>query len=337
MWSGTPWLAPVWSPRAKGPVAKRGPRLGARTIDLVVGLVLVVVAWIIAGDGERPLAAAAMAWLVLTLYEAISVARLGATPGKLALGLRVVGIDGAGRPPFGQAAKRGAVTSVFTVVPIVGWGIWLTSTLTDTLGRGIADRAARTMVVPKGTPLPIATRDLAGYADGARAPRLSPLGRVGDLDVRIRARLRRLLDAPLLATAIGLLALAASLPVSTAVLILGSSAAWVVVFIADETHRVHRTGSTAGHRLAGLIIAGRRTGTPPSSGRSFARALVLGLTLYVPVLWPLLVVSMLMMRFGDTGRGLHDLAGGTIVVANPHLDPEVQRQQAMRMRLGQAG
>lgn len=327
----------MWPPRPAGPVAPRGSRFGARAIDLLIGLVLVVVALLLVGDSDRPLAAAAIAWLVLTVYETVSVTWLGATPGKAAVGLRVVGIDGTGRPPLAQAAKRAAVTSAFAVLAVVGWAVWLASTLTDTLGRGIVDRAASTMVVPKATPLPIAGRDLAGYADGARAPRLSALGRVGDLDVRTRARLRRLIDAPFLAVAIGLLALAASLPISTVVLILVSSVAWVVVFIADETRRVHRRGATAGHRLAGLIIADRRTGAPPTGGRSFARALVLGLTLYVPVLWPLLIISLLMMRFGDSGRGLHDIAGATIVVADPTLDPEVQRQRAMRMRLGQAG
>jgi len=85
------------------------------------------------------------------------------------------------------------------------------------------------------------------------------------------------------------------------------------------------------------VIISRTTGAPPSRGRSFARALVLGLLLYVPLLWPILTVSMLMMRHNDTGRGLHDLAGGTLVVADPTLDPETQRQRAMRMRLGRAG
>lgn len=46
---------------------------------------------------------------------------------------------------------------------------------------------------------------------------------------------------------------------------------------------------------------------------------------------------MLTMRFGADGRGLHDLAGGTVVVSDPSLDPETQRQRAMRMRLGLAG
>ena len=72
------------------------------------------------------------------------------------------------------------------------------------------------------------------------------------------------------------------------------------------------------------------------SGRSFARALVLGLLLYVPLLWPITAISMLVMLTSDSGRGLHDLAGRTIVVANPHLDPEEQRQMAMSLRLGKA-
>lgn len=325
----------MWAPAPAGPVAERAVRLGARLIDLVVGVVLVTLAWLLVGDGERPFAALAIAWAVLAIYDAALVVWFGGTLGKLATGLRVVSIDEVGHPALAPAARRAAVTAAFIVLPVVGWLVWLSSTLTDTLGRGIADRAGRTMVVPKATLLPIASRDLAGYADGARPPRLSPLGRVGDLDVRTRARLRRLVDAPVLAVAIGLLALAASLPVSTAVLVLGSSAAWVVVFVVDETRRVHRTGATAGHRFAGLVIADRRTGTPPGWGRSLARAVVLGFTLYVPLFWPLLLVSLLMMRLGSTGRGLHDLAGGTLVVADPELDPEVQRQRAMRVRLGQ--
>lgn len=299
-------------------------------------MILVAVALTLLGDGERPLAGFAIAWFVLTAYEAGCVVLFGATPGKLAVSQRVVVLDGTGNPALAPAAKRAAVTSAFTVLPVLGWAIWLSSTLTDALGRGIADRAADTMVVPKTAHLPIARRDLAGYADGARAPRVTMLGRVGDLDVRARARLRRLADAPVLAVAIGLLALAASLPLSTLSILIGSSVAWIVVFVVDETRRVARTGSTAGHRLAGLVIVGNGTGRSPTTGQSLRRALVLGLTLYVPVLWPVLAGSLLLMRLSGSGRGLHDLAGGTIVVADPGLDPEVQRQRAMRMRLGRA-
>ncbi len=317
-------------------MAGRWQRVGARTIDTIIEVVLVIITLALLGRSERPFAAMLLAWLAIGLYEAVTTAGLGATIGKLAVGLRVVGIDHTGRVPLAQAARRGAVNATFTVLVLVGWAVWFTSTLTDTLGRGIADRAADTMVVPKATTLPISSRDLPGYADGARPPRLSPWGRVGDLDVRTRARLRRLVDAPLLAAAIGLLALAASLPVSTLGLVMISSATWVVLFVVDETIRVHRTGVTAGHRMAGLVIRDRRAGRPPGTGRSLARALVLGLTLYVPILWPVLAISLLMMRFNREARGLHDIAGRTVVVADPNLDPEQQRQRAMRMRLGRA-
>ena len=61
-----------------------------------------------------------------------------------------------------------------------------------------------------------------------------------DLDVRFRARLRRLTDSRLLAAAIGLLALAVSLPVSTMEVVLLSSAAWIVLFVGHETWRCRR-------------------------------------------------------------------------------------------------
>lgn len=317
-------------------MAERGARLGARVLDAVAELALVIGALIVLAEGDRPFAGVAIAWFVVALYEAGFVAALGATPGKLLVGLRVTGIDVAGRIPLAQAAKRAATTAALSVTVVIGWIPWLSSTLTDALGRGIADRAADTMVVPKAAVLPIVAQDLPGYADGARAPRLSPLGRVGDLDVRVRARLRRLRDAPVLVGAIGLLAIGVSLPVSDWALVLATSLVWVVVFVADETWRIAHRGATAGHDLAGLVVLDHRTGAPPGGGRAFARALVLGLTTYVFLLWPLLVISMIMIRFGGTGRGLHDLAGGTLVVADPRLDPEAQRQAAMRMRIGRA-
>ena len=42
-----------------------------------------------------------------------------------------------------------------------------------------------------------------------------------------------------------------------------------------------------------------------------------------------------MIRVNSEGLSLHDLAGGTVVVADPTLDPETQRQRAMQMRIGQ--
>lgn len=309
--------------------------MGGRVLDLFLQAILVAIAWAAFGEMERPITALIIAWATITLYEFLFTAWIGGTPGKSVSGTKLVALDVAGRVPLPTALRRGATVGALTALPAVGWLIWVVSTFTDALGRGVPDRAARTMVVPDHLPANITSRALPGYADAVRSPRMSRYGRVGDLDVRIRARLRRLNDAPLLAVAIGLLALAASLPVTTGMVLLISSGIWIVLFVVDETWRIARTGRTAGHELAGLVVVDARTGMRPSIGRSLARALVLGFTAYIPLLWPLLGISMIMVRWNDQGRALHDLAGRTVVVADLTLDPEVQRQRAMRMRIGQ--
>lgn len=333
MWTPPP---PVVLAAPTGPVPRDGLRIGARAIDALIELIVIVVAMPFIAIADRPFTTWAIIWLLLLAYEAGTVLAMGTTPGKAALSLRIVPIGGAGRPDAGAIVRRGAVSATLASIPVIGWIIWLLPTLGDPLGRGIPDRTADTMVVPVRAQLPVRREDLAGYVDGARAPRLTPFGRVGDLDVRGRARLRRLVDAPLLGAAVGLLALAPALPVATGWAVLASSLGWLVVFVIDETRRVHRTGQTAGHALAGLVIIDQQRGTAPSTGRSFARALVLALTLYVPLLWWLLAISLGMMRWSSTGRSLHDLAGGTVVVGDPRLSPEAQRQRSMRLRLGKA-
>ena len=296
-----------------------------------------VLAWYLLGDRQKPFANLFLAGVVICGYEALSCLWFGGTPAMRLLGVRVVELDASARPSGAVSLRRGAMVAVLTVIPFLGWGLWLASMFGDALGRGFPDRVSNSMIVPDAFRGSVSTKDLPGFADGVRAPRLTPYGRVGDLDVRFRARLRRITDSRLLASAIGLLALAATLPFTTSDVVLISSAVWIVIFVGHETWLVHRTGATPGHVMAGLVITARKTGGPPSAGRSFARAVVLGLLVYVPLLWWLLAISMLMMRHNATGRGLHDVAGGTIVVADPHLDPETQRQRAMRMRLGRAG
>lgn len=322
----------------KGPVAEIGPRLGARVLDVVLVAVIVAIVFAVVSLPDRPVARLLVAALVFWAYETTTMALLGATVGKRAVGLRVIALDSAQpRLPPAAAARRGAMSTALAAIPVLGWAIWAASVFGDPLGRGPMDRAASTMVVPAGISLPVATRDLPGYVDGARPPRLTTLGRVGDADVRVRARLRRLADAPLLVAAAGGLALLAGILHSSLPLVLAYLAVWIVLFIADETLRIHRHGATIGHHLAGLVVVDRRTGQAPSTGRSLARATTIALLIYVPVLWPLLIVSLLMMRWSDVGQGLPDLAGKTIVVADPGLAPEDQRQQAMRLRLGRAG
>lgn len=318
-------------------MASKGIRVAARAIDAVVAFVLVIVAWWAIGDVHKLFTDLFIAAAVVCAYETLTCLLLGATPAMRMVGVRVAELDSADRPSGAVCLRRGLMVAVLTVLPIIGWGLWLASMLGDALGRGFPDRVSSSMVLPDAFTGSVATRDLPGFADGVRPPRLTPWGRVGDLDVRFRARLRRITDSRILAAAIGLLALAATLPFTTRTMIYVSSAIWIVIFVIHETRLVHQTGATPGHEMAGLIIVSRATGLPPTPGRSFARALVLGLLLYIPLLWPLLGLSMLAMRTTDDGRGLHDYAGGTIVVADPKLDPETQRQRAMRMRMGRAG
>lgn len=350
-------------------MAAKGLRIAARLLDWLFEAMLVVGVLLVAGDSRRVWTSMFLVVATIACYEAVGTVAFGGSIGKRISGLRVVALDRVERPRFAAALQRGAIAGILTVLPpflllaslasvvvedieawerwllwatFTGaglglWTAWATSALGDPLGRGFADRLADTMVVPRRFVGVVTTRELPGYADAVRRPRMGPLGRIADLDVRAKARMRRLVDRPVLAGAIGLLALAVSLPFTTGWVILASSAAWVVLFVVDETRLVARTGATPGHALAGLVIRDRRRGGAPGIGRSLARATVLGLTLYVPPLWPLLGVSMLMIRTGEQGRGLHDLAGGTVVVADPSLDPETQRQRAMRMRLGRAG
>lgn len=272
--------------------------------------------------------------VMITAYETLCTTTLGATPGKLALGLRVIELDRVGNPNLRSAFTRSLGAAVCSVFVVAGWLIGLVSTLMSPLRRGFHDRTGRTMVVRRSAQLPITTASLPGFADGAIAPRMTPWGRAATLEERRRARVRRLADAPLLVLAIIVLAGTASLPVAKLSVVLITSLLWVAVFVVDETWRVARLGATAGHRQAGLVIRDTQTGEPPSGGRSFARALVLGLLLYVPVLWPITAITVLVALTSDTGRCLHDLAGRTIVVADPRLDPEEQRQKAMSLRLG---
>jgi uncharacterized RDD family membrane protein YckC len=319
-----------------GPVTRPGARIGARLIDLLLAGIGSWALLQVVGDSDKPFTGLFLVFLVLFAYETVAVATTGSTPGHAACGMRVVELDREGAPGWSTAATRGAVSAALISVPVIGWGLWLVAALGDPLRRGFEDRAAGTMAVPQRAATPIWTSHLPGYVDAVRRPRLTTLGRVADHDLRGRARLRRLDHRPVLAAAVGLLALAAALPFATWVLVVATGAAWIVVFVVDETRTIARDGATPGHQLAALVVRDRATGGRPSTGRALARAIVLGLTLYVPLLWPLLAISVLRMRYSPTGAALHDLAGRTIVVHDPSLSPEQQRQVAMQLRLGRA-
>jgi len=326
--------APPTPVRRTAIAGSAGTRLGARAIDALFELVLAVIV-IAIGPSDRPAATWFLVLVALTAYETLFTYWFSGTPGKRWLRLRTVELDRPGRPSLNACFQRGLVTAAFLALVAIGWLLLLCSVFMSPLRRGFDDRAARTIVVWNDVELPVRTELLPGFADAEQRPRMIPLGRVGDLEARRRARTRRLSGAPLLVAAMALLIGALYIPASTPVLLLITSAVWLVVFVIDETRLVHRAGATAGHRQAGLVIRSTATGGPPSLGRSFWRAVVLAFTLYVPLLWPVLSISLLRMKYSDAGRGLHDVAGGTVVVADPNLDPEEQRQRATSLRSGE--
>ena len=86
--------------------------------------------------------------LLLTVVLPLAVitacwARLGATPGKFLLGLKVVDAKSGGPPAWRQAALR-AAGYVLSALPLYAGFLWA---LADREGRALHDRLARTRVV----------------------------------------------------------------------------------------------------------------------------------------------------------------------------------------------
>jgi uncharacterized RDD family membrane protein YckC len=300
-------------------------------------IVLLVVAPI---PTERVVARLVVAALAVTAYEAIGTTMLGGTPGKRAAGLQVLELD-ARATSWRAAITRGAVIAVGELaayaVPVVSAGTVapqtaatsllilgsaFLATILSTFGspqrRGLPDRLAGTVVVDRSVLPPVRQVDLDLLLPPPRATLSTPWGPVAGLGDRWHARLSRLDDALLLLVGLFGLGVVTGLVGLSWSLALGGL--WAAVFVVDETRRVARQGGTAGHRRAGLVVVDIGTGEPPAPRRAFARALVLGLCCYVPVVQFVGVPFLLLwIRLAPSGRGLHDLAGATVVVASPAL------------------
>jgi uncharacterized RDD family membrane protein YckC len=92
-----------------------GRRIGAALLDLVVLFVLLIVVGVIFGEDETSggsvsvtlEGASALVWIVVALlYYGVSEATSGQTLGKRLLAIRVVRLDGHGRPGAGAIAAR---------------------------------------------------------------------------------------------------------------------------------------------------------------------------------------------------------------------------------------
>jgi len=104
-------------------------RLAARAIDVLVIAALDFGLGRLVGFGWDWLA---LGSAMVLAYFALLDSLVGATVGKLALGLRVIGPDG-GKPSLGQALKREAFTlvgSIPLVGPLLAIAIWVWFSMT---------------------------------------------------------------------------------------------------------------------------------------------------------------------------------------------------------------
>ncbi|HEY0505550.1 MAG TPA: RDD family protein [Lysobacter sp.] len=171
---------------AAGPV----PRALAWAIDFAIRLVLVMVAGLVFGvlgrGGMGPYAVMVFLifWFYPVLFEALGDGR---TPGKHALGLRVVAANGA--PVGWLAAFLRNLLRVVDMLPF-GYAAGLVASLADPWGRRLGDMVAGTLVVHAARPheprpAPVSTalapavallphEQTALVAFAERGPRLTP-------------------------------------------------------------------------------------------------------------------------------------------------------------------
>jgi uncharacterized RDD family membrane protein YckC len=172
------------------PCARFPSRLAALGIDLLIqfGLMIILLVIVGASTSGAGLDDAATAALVITVVVLSLIGcpivwettTRGRSPGKFALGLRVVGDDG-GPERFRQALVRGLATIVdFWLVPFIGVPALICSLLSDK-GKRLGDVFAGTFVIQQRLPArrgvaarpPVMPPELASWAAGLELSGLS--------------------------------------------------------------------------------------------------------------------------------------------------------------------
>jgi uncharacterized RDD family membrane protein YckC len=197
------------------PCARFPSRLAALGIDLLIQFVVMIILIVMVGAGASGtnLDAAATAALVITVivlsligYPIIwETTTRGRSPGKFALGLRVVSDDGSPER-FRQALVRGLATIVdFWLVPFIGVPALICSLL-SAKGKRLGDVfagtfviqqrlparrgvAARPPVMPPGLAAWAASLELSGLTDQTAAMARGYLGRLPELTPGAQAEL----------------------------------------------------------------------------------------------------------------------------------------------------
>lgn len=308
--------------------ASVGRRLVARAVDLVL-LLLILYLVSRAVPSDRLLGQLVLSLVGLTAFEAVFVTQLGATPGKLATGIRIAEPDRTEIDPV-TAWTRGAVTAVASLAVLLvpraigvmsdsGAGFLLGAVvigiaggsvltiLTAPLNRSLADRSAGTLVVPHEAVDPIPGW-LVEDAEGTRQ-RTTPWGPVAPAEARRRARASRLDGEPVLVVV--LVAVMVAWVLGRPWVAVALAVLWAVLHVVAEAVAVGRDGGNSGHRREGLAVLDEATGETPGRVAAIARAVTLTVFWLFP---PLLPVLMIWVRLSPTGRGPHDLVAGTVVV-----------------------
>ncbi|HEV7723238.1 MAG TPA: RDD family protein [Iamia sp.] len=312
-------------------MAPLGRRLWARAIDVALSLLILFIIGIFV-PAPRLVAYLLLGVGALTAFEALFVIQLGATPGKLATGLRVAELD---RPRVDQttAWTRGLVATIGSlslilagpavlvmVDSVAGFAVgglalaiaggYVLSIVTFPSHRGVADRIAGTIVVPFEAPAVVTRADVDAEDDRPRV--VTAWGPVAAIESRRRARAARLDDSPLLVVA--LVAVTAAWTFDVMAVAIALAVLFAVLLVIDEAARIGRDGGTAGHRREGLAVLDEATGEAPGRGPALARAVTLAVFWLFP---PLLVALAIWVQLSPTGRGPHDLVAGTVVVEVP--------------------
>ena len=119
-------------------LATPGQRLGARIIDIVIGVILTLIVGLVD--------ALLLPLLVGAAYEICFVALKGQTPGKMAVKIRVIRADNGDLPGWGPAAGRWIIPSIGYILLIVPGLLVHASLLWDDRRQGWHDKAVKTLV-----------------------------------------------------------------------------------------------------------------------------------------------------------------------------------------------
>ena len=120
-------------------LATPGLRLGARLIDIAIGIVIgVVVAFV---------DATLLPILVGAAYEVCFVALKGQTPGKMATNIKIVRADNGELPGWGAAAGRWVIPAVGYILLVIPGLLIHASLLWGDRRQGWHDKAVKTLVV----------------------------------------------------------------------------------------------------------------------------------------------------------------------------------------------